>query len=115
MDSMSSELKMWDVVVVSWVDAVTQHGAYNAKDYVKGYRPVLRRSIGYFIGKSCGHIHMSATDDRSSREYDNADEVTSIPYGMVTEVTLLAPQETLSPDQLNKQLKQEPRCPQASS
>jgi hypothetical protein len=89
---------MWDVVAVSWIDAVTRHGAHNAKQYVKEYKPVLRRSIGYFIAKSGGHIHISATDDRPSKEYDNVDEVTSIPMGMVVEVTLLVPQQTSVPD-----------------
>lgn len=99
-----SDPKMWDGVTVSWIDAVTRHGPNNAKQYAKEFKPVLRHSIGYYIGKSGGYIHISATDDRPSREYDNADYITSIPMGMVVEVTVLGPQGRPEPELQNKPL-----------
>ena|SRR5271163_2410658 len=92
-----SDMKKWDVVSILWEDAVTRHGAHNGKHYVKDYEPVLRRSVGYLLAKNERHIHVSSTDDRLSREYDDSDEVTSIPMSMVRQVTVLVPVETPVP------------------
>jgi hypothetical protein len=90
---MNNDLKKWDVIAVLWEDAMTQHGPCNAQNYVKEYEPVLRRSVGYLIAKNDRHIHVTATDDRLSEMSDDADEMTTIPMGMVRQVTLLVPAE----------------------
>ena len=103
-----NNLKKWDAVTVVWEDAVTRHGASNSKRYVKEYRPIIRKSIGYLIEKNSRHVHISATDDRPSKEYDDVDEVTTIPMGMVIEVILLVPQETPEPEPQSKQQELKP-------
>lgn len=89
--------KRWVPCIVVWEDAVTCHGPFNAREYVEGYEPVIRKSIGFLLEENSRYVHITATDDRTSKEYCNADEMTTIPRGMVIEVILLAPVETPVP------------------
>ncbi len=98
-----SDIKKWQAVSILWEDAITFHGAFSSRDYVKNYEPVMRITIGFLIGKSERHIHVSSTDDRRSMEHCDSDEITTIPMSMVKSVTVLVPQETPAPGPLNTQ------------
>jgi hypothetical protein len=99
-----SKLQAWDAVIVLWEDAFSQYGPCNAKNYVKEYEPVMRKSIGFLIAKNDRHVHITATDDRMSHLLDNADDMTTIPMKMVHSITLLVPQETPVPVPQSKPL-----------
>lgn len=78
-------------VIITWEDAMTQHGAINSRQYVKTYRPSIRQSIGFLIGKTNSQVHISSTDDRLSMDHEDSDEITSIPMGMVRSISFLSP------------------------
>jgi len=90
-----SDPKKWDSLIIVWEDAMISHSPSNSKYYVKHYKPVIRRSIGFLLGRTDDHIHISSTDDRLSSDYDDAEDITTIPMSMVRSVILLTPSEIL--------------------
>lgn len=86
--------KKWQPIIVEWEDALTSHAPHNSRQYIKTYKPMIRKSIGFLLGRTEEHIHISATDDRSAVDYDDSDDITTIPIGMIRKVSFLTSSET---------------------
>lgn len=96
-----SDLKKWSPVVVEWEDAFSTFGSNYSKAYVKFYKPVIRRSIGFLLEKNSRYVHITATDDRAIKDHEDCDDILTVPIAMVRSVTLLVPEQTLVPVEPN--------------
>jgi hypothetical protein len=81
-------LKKWQVVLITWTDAVSLDGA---QDSNTEFKCVTRHSAGHFIRRSKEAITIAMEDDRSVDESSDCDSVTVLPLSMVKKVTILTP------------------------
>jgi hypothetical protein len=82
--------KMWDPVIVEWVDAFKDTNSQKAKDTAEAYHPCIRRSIGFLIAEDKIRITVAAHDDRGARtEPDDCEVLLTVPRPMVRRITNL--------------------------
>ena len=81
-------LKKWQVVLITWTDAVSLDGA---QDSNTEFKCVTRHSAGHFIRRSKEAITIAMEDDRGVDESSDCDSVTVLPLSMVKKVTILTP------------------------
>lgn len=75
-------------VVVKWIDASHDAGTQfdSPQSALDAYRPAIRRSIGFWVGRSGEAVHIATDDDRSSEARSALGGVAAIPTGMVREI-----------------------------
>lgn len=84
-------LKKWAYVVVEWIDAVTYREESHSDD---DFDVARRRSIGHFVKRTKEALSVAMEDDRLHKDPDHdCQTVTTIPLGMIKEVTVLVPKE----------------------
>lgn len=77
-------MKKWTPVVVTWVDAVTEH---EPADSVKDDFPLaVRKSIGFFLRRTSDGITICMEDDREAGTAGDCQTITTIPKGMLKNV-----------------------------
>lgn len=82
-------MKKWTIVLVEWLDAVKE---LEMTDSEADFKCVIRRSVGHFLKKNGEIITIAMEDDRDAKdEGSDCDNITSIPLGMVKQVTVLVP------------------------
>jgi hypothetical protein len=74
------------VIVVEWGDAFIDTEDFDKKD-AKKTKPVMRRTVGFFIAKN-QHGYVLATDEYCNKE-EGVNAKMFIPHGMVTNVEFM--------------------------
>ena len=82
------KLKKWQVILVSWLDAVSFVGG---QDSEANFKCPTRHSVGHFIRRTPEAITIAMEDDRDLDEASDCDSVTSIPIAIIKQVKILTP------------------------
>ncbi len=85
--------KRWDKLEVEWEDARVTDGGCDPDTYLREFKPCLRRTVGYYIGRRDNVLFITETDDRDSGSFNTvqqvADRINEIPFGMIRKITKL--------------------------
>ena len=84
--ALPAEIEKWTHVAVTWEDAMVDSGPHNSDEFVRNFRPCVRRSSGYVIGYTDRHIFVATTDDRDSNVSQDCEDVTVIPIAYVRRI-----------------------------
>lgn len=74
------------LVLIEWLDAVTDDAGWKKIADVQAQRPPVCRSVGWILKETKSHITIAATIHG-----DDCDGDVTIPRGMVRKITELAP------------------------
>jgi len=80
--------KKWDLVEVTWLDAVGPSGQLTMEGAEK-YPLATRRTVGYLIVKNDEKIVLAATDDRPADDGYIAADVNAIPTPWATTIDVI--------------------------
>ena len=58
------QLAKWTIVEVEWEDIKCDSGTCESADFLKTYKPSIRRTLGYVIDQSPKYLVIAETDDR---------------------------------------------------
>lgn len=85
--------KPFDLVVVHWEDACTMSSMQvtNPAEALALYTPTMRRSTGYFCGRTKAVVVIATDDDRVGTSPHALGGISYIPTSLVREITVVAP------------------------
>ena len=85
--------KPFDLVVVTWEDACTMSSMQvtTPQEAVQLYTPIIRRSTGYFCGKTKAVTVISTDDDRTSVSPHALGGISYIPTSLVRDILVVSP------------------------
>ncbi len=84
------KLKKWDSVSVTWEDAAHEGDPQTSYEYVKGYKPHIRHTGGWFLANDGKRIFVALSKDVQV-EVDDYDcqAIDILPHGMILEIKVL--------------------------
>lgn len=78
-------------ICVTWLDAHSEYDNCNSNDVAKAYRKAIRRTIGWLVYQDKERVVVAMDDDRGVGGSDDIQTVTTIPIGMVIDLTQYRP------------------------
>lgn len=82
--------KKWTYVLITWHDAITDHDPADSND---DFDLPVRKTIAHFLKRTKEAAVVCMEDDRGAKLEGDCQTVTSIPLGMICDVTVLVPKE----------------------
>jgi hypothetical protein len=87
------KLVQFDRLCITWEDAQVTEGGLSITEYLKEYKPCIRRTLGFYVGTKSNAIFIAETDDRLANNFWekplDVERVNAIPLSMVTEIEKL--------------------------
>lgn len=81
----------WTPTIVTWTDAATHGESYDSEEFVASYRPMVRRTVGFFLYRDDKGIYITETDDREGNLHEDCERITVIPPAMILRTEVLGP------------------------
>lgn len=81
-----TRIPLWTPVSITWEDAHSDYDGHDAEKYVENYKPMVRTSTGFLIGRTDQHVFIAMDDDRAGYPHatdKNCQTVTTIPIRMI--------------------------------
>ena len=78
--------KLWEPIVVEWIDILVDREAHDPGEYIENYKPCVRKTAGFFLGVKHSHLFICETDDREARTGDDAESINAFPLCVIQKV-----------------------------
>jgi hypothetical protein len=63
--------------------------SHDPDEYVENYEPCIRKTAGYFLAVSQGHLFACETDDRDANTDHDAERINSYPLEVLRSIQLV--------------------------
>lgn len=90
--------KPFDPVIVTWSDAYVEATEVcdSPSEALKAYKPLLRKSIGFWVGRSDACVAIATDDDRKTDTPQRLGGISYIPLAMVTHIEVLGKKDPVT-------------------